>query len=239
MPEKNISRLVVLGEESELKVKLNEGVASLKGAEKSYFQPHVCLNGMEGIEIIDQITQNPTGANTEVCITDMAICSANDIWANVMFVVFLNELSSNSIVCLTPRQTTYIVKNLPPEFSKAVLDQIKNWCLQRFLTDMEVGLNTIKAQLEKGDLLKKESHWNRIFDVPDESRTYDCPYTEGQIAGERLFSELAFGQGPNPSPDCREGYETMDQIVMQSKMARTQRASQLVNAVQTLHSLLG
>ena len=238
MPEERTSTLVALGEESELKIELNKGVASLQKADESCFQPHTCLNGVDGMRVITQISQGPEIANTEFWISDMTVCASGDIWVNIVFLVSLDQNSSNSVARLSPRQTAYIIKNLPDNLFGIVTEKVKRWHLERYLKNMERGLATITAQVEKGDYLLESCHGNRIFDVHDANHPLSPPYTEWSIAGENLFPEFFYCHTIDGSRDRREGYEEMDRFIEASKLATKQRANQFVGALQTLSNFL-
>ena len=55
LESKAMNYLVELGESSRLKVDLNNSVASLYEAPENHFRPHVCLNGLEGVDVIKKI----------------------------------------------------------------------------------------------------------------------------------------------------------------------------------------
>ncbi len=194
MSEKEKSHhLVNLGEESQLKIDLNEGIASLQKATESQFQPHICLNKKEGVEVIKKISQNPKQANTQFLIRELIIRSQDDMWLNINFLVFLDKICfPDNVANLSPRQTGYIVKNLPVESQKIVLDKIKAWYSGKFLEEIKKGIETITKQFDKGNPLIDSDDGNRIFDIHG-GRSMDVPYTELNIIGEELFWPLFCG----------------------------------------------
>lgn len=194
MPEKEKNyHLINLGEESQLKIDLNEGVASLQMAIESHFQPHVCLNGKEGVGVIERIYRDPKGTNTEFWIRELLIKGGEDLWLNIHFMVFLDQICfPNNVAVLSPRQTSYIVRNLPVESQKIVMETVKAWYFEKFLEGMKKGIETITEQFNKGDSLVESDDGNRIFDIHG-GRSTEVPYTEWQIVGENLFPPFFFG----------------------------------------------
>ncbi|MBL7021905.1 hypothetical protein ISR92_01070 [Patescibacteria group bacterium] len=193
MSEKDY-RLVKLGEDSPLKSELNNGIASLQAAEKSCFQPHLCLNDKEGLEVIRQITANPNSANTEIWIREQIVYGGGkDIWLNVNFSVFIDQICwPTNIVNLTPRQTGYIVRQLSPEMQKVVIQKVKEWYLEKLLPDYMKSFERVTEQFETGDPLLESHNGNRIFDIHGERRM-DIEYTEGAIIGNLLFYPVFMG----------------------------------------------
>ena len=187
---KELSSLVRLGESSQLKVDLNRGIAALQKAKEVCFHPHFCLNGKEGVEVIERISQDPKPANTKISIIDFSILSVGDFWLNIGFVVCLDKMSL--IARLSPRQTGYIVQRLPQESQTTVLETVYNWYFQKFLPDLEQGLAAITKQLENGDYLRPGAYKNHVFDIQTEGSGGN-PYVEEQIIGRKMFFQLFFG----------------------------------------------
>lgn len=227
-----ISHLVDLGEESQLKVDLNEGIASLRRATESCFQPHICLNGEKGVKVIEKISQKPKQADTEFWIRELLIRGGGDLWLNIRFSVFLDQIRSPSNVAdLSPRQTGYIVKNLPAESRETVLLKVRSWYSKKFVGDIIKGLETINEQFEKGDPFLESDHRNRIFDIHG-GRAMDVPYTELQIAGEEL--SWPFFVGFTMFDQGEEGYEKMDEFLM---YINVQRKSTAEGALEIMRAL--
>ena len=203
--------LVVLGENSQFKIDLNRGVASLSQADKNYLRPHWCLNGEEGIEVVERIFQEPDNANTEFWINDNFILSSDDMWLNISFAVFLGKISfPNDMVRLTPRQSSFIVKNLSEKSQMEVLKAIKTWYFEKVLKNLQKGIATLSAQFEK-DLLVESAHSNRIFDLPSPNDSgSDTPYTEIGLVGERLAPNFLYGSSCFDSMGEYDGYSKAD-----------------------------
>lgn len=203
--------LVNLGEESQLKRELNKGIAWLPAAPKSWFRPHLCLNGEEGVAVIEKIIAHPEQANTEFSINDKVTLSGEDIWLNISFMVFLDKISSQSILRLSPRQTAYIIKQLPKEQQDHVLGKIKTWYEAVFLENIAKGLKTITAQFEVNPLVESD-YRNRILDIHGDVDT-EFPYTEAGIIGEKFFLQfLYFLALPSHG---RDGYKQVDEFFSQ------------------------
>lgn len=205
--------LVKMGEDSQLKRDLNRGVASLQSAPESWFQPHLCLNEEHGMENIRKIAAGGESANTEFFIHDHPIIGGEDVWLNIRFGVFLNgRTQPTNFARLSPRQTAYIVKHLPPESLVIVLTKVKNWYVQIFQENMRKGLETISTQFETGNPLLESDDKNRIFDIHGgRVAGMDIPYVEWNIVGENLFGSLFFGV--TFLDHGLDGYERMDQFL--------------------------
>lgn len=80
MVTENLCTVVSLGKHSQLKTDLNRAIMALSTAPESYFRPHACLNGLQGIEVLQQISAD---SNTEVSVRPHLIVSCDDIWLNV------------------------------------------------------------------------------------------------------------------------------------------------------------
>lgn len=185
MEKQSLRSVVSLGEGSRLKDDLNAGVASLFGARESYFQPHLSLNGEKGVAVLKKIACQPTQANTEFMIESLFDMSWSDAWLNVQFVVFLDRMSFPSCcVALSPRQTAYLVQNLPWQSKREVLAKIKKWYFEAFLSDIQKGLNAISRQFTNGDQLVDDYFDGRIFDIHSKR---PVPYTECMVVGEKLY----------------------------------------------------
>jgi len=234
-------RLVKLGETSELKLQLNHGIASLSRATEPQFKPWVCLNDLNGIKVIRQISQDPDNANTEISLGERINHGGGDqLWLNVAFSVYLKELSSNSHVFLTPRQTSYMVCNLPPDLQKIVLEKVARWICEYFKETLINGLARIEQQITEDKLLLKDSHFNRVFDLRSddkESIHNNFPYTEMEIVGEKLFWQMFFSVEDYYWQD-EEKYRRLDQMIISKDRQTKQRAEEFVGAIRTLHSLL-
>lgn len=188
MEKQSLRSVVSLGEGSRLKDELNAGVASLFGARESYFQPHLSLNGENGVAVLKKIACQPTQANTEFMIESMFDMAWRDAWLNVRFVVYLDRMSfPDCCAQLSPRQTAYLVQNLPWQSKREVLAKIKNWYFEAFLSDIQKGLDTISRQFTNGDLLLDDYFDGRIFDIHSKR---PVPYTECPVVGEKLYFDF-------------------------------------------------
>lgn len=190
MREEDLSAVVSHGENSPLKTDLNRGVVSLASAPNTYFRPHLCLNGEDGVRIIGEIAPR---SNTAFHFWHNMIASGDDVWLNITFVVYLNDFWSSNCARLSPRQTAHIVSNLPAESKSAVLAKAKRWYLEKFLAETRRGLDTITEQFEHGNPLLESDHRNRILDLHGE-RVPDIPYTETEVVGEHLFWSVCYGE---------------------------------------------
>lgn len=190
MREEDIGAVVSHGEGSSLKTDLNRGVISLAAAPNTYFRPHLCLNGEDGVRVMGEITLS---SNTAFHLWHNMIASGDDVWLNIIFVVYLNDFCMpTNCARLSPRQTAYIISGLPVESRATVLAKAKRWYLEKFLADMKKGLDTIAEQFEHGDPLLESDHRNRILDLHGE-RVSDIPYTETEVVGEHLFWTVCYG----------------------------------------------
>ncbi len=187
-------RLVLLGEPSSLKTALNTALATLATAENTQFRPHVCLNKIEGVGVIENISADPVGANTEFWVSPYPIISGKKIWLNVKLSVFLDQICWPTCVAdLTPQQTSYLISNLPPEQQDQMLDKIKLWYHGEFLSDIQSGIESITDQIDNGDILLKSDHDNVVLDLHGGRGMEDIPYSESTIAGEELFWTVVHG----------------------------------------------
>lgn len=112
---------------------------------------------------------------------------------------------------LSPRQSAYVVQNLPTESQEAVLAKVKTWFTERFLADMQKGLAAITEQFTNGDLMLASDHRNRIFDIHGE-RGADIPYTEWEVVGGELFGSVFYGG--TFSEQGQDGYERADRLIL-------------------------
>jgi len=231
--EKNYS-LVKLGENLQLKTDLNLGIASLAEATESQFQPHLCLNGKEGVQVIRKVSLNPERANTEIWLNEHIIYGGGqDVWLNVNFSLFLDQICwPTNNARLSPRQTGYIVKNLPSKSQKIVLQKIKEWYLEKLLTNLNKGFETITEQFEKGDPLIESDHRNRIFDIHGD-RHMDVEYTERGIIGDELFYPLFLGH--TLFHHGQDGYERIDQLLSELDGERKAAADMTLGLLRALH----
>lgn len=188
MEKESLRSLVSLGESSRLKNDLNAGIASLFGARESYSQPHLSLNGENGLAVLTKIAGDPQRANTEFMIESMFDMAWRDAWLNVRFTIFLDRMSfPDCCAQLSPRQTAYLVQNLPWQSKREVLAKIKNWYFEAFLSDIQKGLDTISKQFTNGDLLLDDYFDGRIFDIHSKR---PVPYTECPVVGEKLYFDF-------------------------------------------------
>ncbi|MFA5996229.1 MAG: hypothetical protein WC790_00690 [Candidatus Paceibacterota bacterium] len=225
--------LVLLGEASQLKNDLNRGVASLKSAPESWFRPHICLNGKEGVAVIEQIAASPETANTMFIVSSHPIVYGDDLWINVHFRIFVDQISyPNHVVELTPRQTAHIVENLPLESRAFVLEKVKVWYFDSFRENILEGLHRIVAQFDEGSMLLKSDRENYVFDIHG-GRSMEVPYTECGIAGANLFSALF-------RVTCLDrdegGYNRLDAILARADRARHDTAEGVIGLVRALNA---
>ncbi len=228
--------LVELKKASQLKTDLNKGIAALLQADQSHFRPHLCLNGVTGIRVTQRIADNPELADTVVFISDKLNCSGDDAWLNVSFSVYLDEMSSESHVMLTPRQTAYVVMNLPLESRQIVVAKIEAWYQKHFLQEMQKGLDKITKQFKEGDLFLADTNRNRIFDIHGDGNGHDTtPYTEWDIVGSELFLKLFFGHTCFHAVAGEDGYNRVDSLLTQLDRERVDAFQSLRGALQILH----
>ena len=233
MTEENLGTIVELDEKSQLKADLNSGVSSLSKAEENYFQPHVCLNEKDGVKVIDRISQDPAGANTEFSLRCCLINSGSDAWLNVRFSVFIDEICyPTNHVLLTPRQTSYIVQRLPKESQQQVLRAVRAWYVGHFLKNMQKAMETITTQIEEGDLLLESDHNNRVFDIHGGWRSMDVPYTEWDIVGQNIAPLFLFGVTLFDREG--DGYRRADDFLRSSDMRREDAIEGTLELVRTL-----
>lgn len=201
------STLVKLGEKSDLKTALNTSICLLEDAENVHLRPHVCLNKTEGIEVLRKIFANPETADTQIMISTHLIHGGSEtFWLNIQFVIFLDRLSiPNDIVSLTPRQTSFVVKNLPEDFQKMIIEKVKTWYFESFMEYINKGFDFISKQFKEGDPLLEDDHRNRIFDIRG-GRYMELHYTELPIIGEELFWALLPYR-------AKDSYERMDMLI--------------------------
>ncbi|MFA6404821.1 MAG: hypothetical protein WCW03_02370 [Candidatus Paceibacterota bacterium] len=197
--------------DSPLRVELNKGVARLQSAQNTQFRPHVCLNGEDGIKVIQRIVADPEKANTAYWLNDCFIVSGDDVWLNTRLSIFLDSIGSSNHVLLSPQQTGYIVGNLREESKRIVVEKVKTWFIGKVLPGVQKGLDTIKEQFEKGDPLIASDHRNRIFDIHGGCSMEDIPYTETVVAGEELFWSVVHGNSLY-SYGC-DGYNNADEVI--------------------------
>lgn len=238
MSDEKVNSLFGFGEASQLKIDLNEGVASLFQAKESYFQPHVCLNEDKGVEVLRKIAENPGMADTSCLIDHKSIIYGKDIWLNVSFFILLKSnvrpdgSYSAPSVNLTPRQTAYVVQSMPAESQVIVLEKIKKWYLEKFLIETKKGLQTITEQFEKGDPLLKSDDGNRIFDIHGKRPIGDVPYTEWSIAGDNMFSSVFFGI--TFLDHGQDGYSRIDEILNEIDKKRKSTANSFLELSRAL-----
>lgn len=207
--EEKLAILVHLGEVSRLKSDLNTAVAALFKAPDSHFRPHVGLNGIEGVGVLKKIEVD---SDTEFWMRPHLIVSLHDVWLNVKFGVFLDEMTwPTHVADLSPRQSAYVIQSLPLESRAVVLARVKRWYLERFLPDIENGLASITEQFSSGDPLLASDYRNRIFDIHGE-RSVDVPYTEWEVVGENLFGPVFYGG--TFLEYGQDGYERADRFIV-------------------------
>ncbi len=217
---KNLWTLIALHEKSQLKVDLNRGIASLVGTPETHFQPHICLNKLEGVSLIQRIAEDPEGSDTEIWIGGQINGSSDDWWLNVKFSVFLNEISwPNSNVDLSPRQTSYIVSNLPPESKAMVVSSVQAWFQGKFVPDIQKAFQRITKQFTDGGALVAGVHKNRIFDIHDGDEGHEgVEYTEMDIIGLELFWKFFLGH--TLFHHGQNGYERIDSMLLKMEGER-------------------
>ncbi len=217
--------LVKRGEESQLKIDLNKGVASLLKAGESCLRPHVCLNERGGVEVIGRIARDPENANTSFRIAERVNYGGHDgIWLNINFFVILEEelkdkktlFNETSSVSLSPRQSGYIAKNLPFDSGRLVKDKVRAWYFKKFLKELERGIGEITKQFNEDDLFVADVDDNKVFDIHKDGEMErlghsGIPYTEWDIIGNTLFCKIFFGRTPPPH---EQGYEQIDEMLM-------------------------
>ena len=190
MPTEDLWTVVRLGENSQLKTDLNKAVAMLSAAPETHFWPHVCLNDEDGVRVLGEIT--PT-SDTEFHLHHYMIASGDDVWLNIILYVYLDNFCyPTNVAKLSPRQSAFVIANLPAESRTAVLAKAKRWYLEKFLADMAKGFDRITEQFENGDPLLESDYLNRIFDIHGE-RNVEVPYTEWGIVGDKLFGSVFHG----------------------------------------------
>lgn len=224
MVEENLGRLVAFKESSQLKTDLNRGVMKLRTPLESHFRPHICLNGEDGVKVLGEIT---SASNTEVHFWHHMVASGDDVWLNIVLCVYLDSMRTpTNLARLSPRQSAYVISNLPAESRTTVLVMAKRWYLEKFLADIKRGLDTITEQFENGDPLLKSDHRNRILDLHGErSSSMDIPYTETEVVGEQLFWSVC--HGGTFLEDGEDGFARADGLII----ARRQRQKAAVDAV--------
>ena len=232
--KKDHSLLVSFDDQSQLHQDLNRGIAALAQAKESCFRPHLCLNEQDGLEVIRRIAQDPDQARTHVFITNSPILSLTDgLWLNIGLGVFLDKLSSKSMVRLSPRQTGYVVANLPEESSSIVLTKVREWYQGYFLEKLQQALVVVTRQIDMGDLLIAGTHTNRVFDIHDNAGGHsDTPYTEWSLVGDELFIRLF--HGPTLLQHGQNGFDRIDAILESMDTQRAQVADGMFNALRML-----
>jgi hypothetical protein len=178
-------------------------------------QPHLCLHGEEGLQVLQNIIAAGEKANTEFSFLCLPVASGSDFWLNIYFWVFLNgRCQPTNCVQLTPQQTSFIIRNLSEEWQKEVLAKAKAWYVEYLRGELLKGIDTITAQFEGGDPLLQSDHDNRIFDIHNATGVraeYNIPYTESEIAGEHLF--WPFHTGFTLFDHGSDGYARMDEFL--------------------------
>lgn len=237
--KKEYSLLVRLGEDSKLKQDLNSRIASLSKAEKGCFRPHVCLNDFDGVEVIQKITQDPEHSNTGIYISEqLNYGNGDDLWLNVKFCVFLDSLSSGSRVVLSPQQTSYIITNLPSDSKQAVADKVRAWFLEKFMADVQKGLEKIAKQFAEGDVFVVGTRENMILDIHGDGGGHeDLEYTEWPIIGDKLFNVFFLGHTCLSHLDVIDGYERVDAILEQADRERKGTLSVVLGLVKTFNKI--
>lgn len=211
MNEKHI--LVGLNDPSDLKIRLNQGVASLFDAKEYHLQPHVCLNGKEGIEVLKKIANNPEKASTEFWISSNPIIAPDGIWLNIHFIVFLDKISfPDNTVSLSPRQTVLVVQNLTGLFLEVVIEAVKEWSLEKEIPRAHEALKTISKQIEDSKCLTASAYHNRVLDIQDPGSGRGAPYTEMEIIEKKLIMPFLFGIG-RPVGD-NDPYAKIDEFLL-------------------------
>jgi len=232
--KKSHTLLVDFDDRSQLHQDLNRGIAALVQAKESCFRPHLCLNQQDGLEVIRRIAQDPDQARTHIFIINSPILNLTDgLWLNIGLGVFLDKLSSNSMVRLSPRQTGHIVTNLPEESRNIVLTKVREWYQEYFMERLQQALVTVTGQVEGGDILIAGTHTNRVFDIHDNSDGYsETPYTEWSFVGNELFTRLFYG--PTLLEYGRDGFDRIDAMLESMDTRRTQVADGMFNALRAL-----
>ncbi len=204
--------LVTLGATSSWRNDLNKGVASLQKSDRTQIRPHVCINGLEGAEVIQKISADPDREDTGYFIYPHLNVSGSDVWLNVKFAVVVERMVvPTNLAGLSPQQTGYIVRNLPPTVRDAVTAQVKSWYLKVFLPDIQKGLDFVTKQFETGDPVQESDRGNRIFDIHGGRHLTDIPYTETDIVGEKLYAAII--HGGTFFEYGSDGYERADALI--------------------------
>ena len=187
-------KLTELNVSTKLREHLNLGIVSLNSTDKSYFRPHICLNGREGVEVIYKITSRGATANTAFSISARPIISGNDFWLNAKLNVYIDEICwPTNMARLSPRQSAYIIQHLPEDLRSDVLEKIKIWYFENFMPKVQEGLSKIARQFNEGDPLLESDHNNWILDIHGGRVSDSLPYTEGEIVGQELFNSVYYG----------------------------------------------
>jgi hypothetical protein len=219
MAKRELSLVAELGKPSALKRDINRGIRALGDAPKSECRPHLCLNGEDGMLVLEAIARQGGEADTEHYIWPHVDVYADRIWMNVSLIVYLDELSSKDRVTLAPQQTAYLVQNLPPASQEEFLGKLRRWYAGKFMKDMQAGLKALKEQFESGELLVDDYFNGRVFDIHSERKV---EYTECKIVGEALYwNFLAAGTGFEGGDDLLEKAD----ILIGSARARQRRAT--------------
>jgi len=231
MTQEDFGVLISLGEASPLKVVLNRAIAALLKASETVFQPHICLNGIEGVEVINRISANPETADTMFELVGYPIIYGDDIWLNTSFSVFLDEaVYPTNHVALTPRQSGFIVRRLSLSQQQVVVEKVKAWFLEVFRPNIEKGLEVISTQFNEGDPLVESDRENRIFDI--HGGRLEIPYTEGRIVGLTLFKAVVWRAAPREGD--KNDYQKADQLV---EARRLQQGGSIESFLRTASSL--
>ena len=211
MAQEQLWKLVGLGEDCPLKLDLNKGVAGLFRAPETSMRPHICLNGFQGAGVLKKIFNDPRRANTEFGIRHHLIMSADEVWLNASLYVFFESITwPTNFVCLSPRQSGYIVKNLPLASREIIVAKVKKWYFEEFLVSMKKGLEAITEQFMHGDPFLASDYKNRIFDIHGE-RSLDVPYTECAVVGSNLFGPVV--EGKTCWEQGSDGYQRADDLI--------------------------
>jgi hypothetical protein len=241
--ERRLSEIVLVNEASPLKIDLNRGIASLTTAPDNAVRPHICLNDLQGVKLIELIALDPDSANTSIYITEKLNYGANDgAWLNLALGVYLKSAddqpgtiwSSATSFWLSPRQTGYIIKNLPPDSRQSFIGMITAWYQREFLPGIKKALAAVEQQLTAGDPLAEGVHENRIFDIHKGKEGHEgVEYTEVDVIGEKLFYKFFLGH------TClhvgHDGYNQVDELLLQMERERKEALGGMMAMFRELH----
>lgn len=203
--------LVPHGTESALKRALILGVVSLFTAPAGHFRPHLCLNKRDGVEALETIKKNPDSIDASFRLGQRVNVYSSEIWLNVCFFISLRGQSGTGCVRLTPRQTAFIIRNLPQELQQEVLEKVKVWYETEVVPKMKDSLQRIQTQMNDGKMLLPDAYGNRVFDTP--VKPEDTPYTEWDIVGDVLFTNLCLRIISRSRHGDRDPYAEIDQLI--------------------------